>query len=59
VRKNGAPAQLNGADTGLIGIRITAGTVAGGAIFLEDCLIDGNFSGAARGLSDPEYGSSR
>src|SRR6266699_5329670 len=39
--------NLNGVNTGLIGIRITGGAIiTGGAVFIEDCLIDGNFSGA-------------
>jgi hypothetical protein len=48
--------NLNGVDTGLIGIRITGGTVTGGAVFIEDCLIDGNFGGAARGISEERSG---
>src|SRR5262245_15238328 len=45
--------NLNGADTGLIGIRITGGSViAAGVVIIEDCLIDGNFGGAAFGISD-------
>jgi Right handed beta helix region len=38
--------NFNGADTGLIGIRITGGgVVAAGSVIIEDCLIDGNFGG--------------
>jgi hypothetical protein len=46
--------NLNGADTGVNGIRITGGTtIAAGVVVIEDCLIDGNFAGAApRGISD-------
>jgi hypothetical protein len=44
--------NLNGVDTGVIGIRITGGTIAGGVVIIEDCLIDGNFAGAALGISD-------
>jgi hypothetical protein len=45
--------NLNGADTGIIGIRITGGaTIQKGVVIIEDCLIDGNFGGAARGISD-------
>jgi hypothetical protein len=45
--------NLNGAGTGLIGIRITGGSViAAGVVIIEDCLIDGNFGGAAFGISD-------
>jgi len=45
--------NLNGADTGVNGIRITGGSViAAGVVLIEDCLIDGNFGGAARGISD-------
>src|SRR6266699_981928 len=45
--------NFNGVNTGLNGIRITGGAIiTGGAVFIEDCLIDGNFSGAARGISE-------
>jgi hypothetical protein len=45
--------KLNGVNAGLIGIRIIGGsTIVGGAVFIEDCLIDGNFGGAARGISE-------
>jgi hypothetical protein len=43
--------NINGVDTGIIGIRIT-GAVAGSTVIIEDCLIDGNFGGAANGISD-------
>jgi hypothetical protein len=49
--------NLNGVNTGLIGIRITGGAIiTGGAVFIEDCLIDGNFSGSARGISEERTG---
>jgi hypothetical protein len=50
--------NFNGVNSGLTGIRITGGgTIAGGAVFIEDCLIDGNFGGAAsRGISDERIG---
>jgi hypothetical protein len=45
--------NLNGADTGVNGIRISGGAVrTAGAVLIEDCLIDGNFAGASRGISD-------
>jgi len=45
--------KLNRVNAGLIGIRIIGGsTIVGGAVFIEDCLIDGNFCGAARGISE-------
>jgi hypothetical protein len=45
--------NLNGANTGVIGIRITGGAVIpAGVVIVEDSLIDGNFAGAARGISD-------
>jgi hypothetical protein len=45
--------NLNGANTGVIGIRITGGAVVTqGVVVVEDCLIDGNFAGAAAGISD-------
>jgi len=49
--------NFNGADTGLTGIRITGGgTVAGSVVFIEDCLIDGDFGGSANGISDERTG---
>jgi hypothetical protein len=45
--------NFNGVATGLTGIRITGGAIiTAGAVFIEDCVIDGNFSGAARGISE-------
>jgi hypothetical protein len=45
--------NLNGIATGLLGIRITGGSViTGGTVVIEDCLIDGNFAGSASGLFD-------
>jgi hypothetical protein len=44
--------NINGVDTGIIGIRVIGGTVAGGVVHVEDCLIDGMFGGAAAGISD-------
>jgi hypothetical protein len=45
--------NLNGVNTGVIGIRITGGTVVpAGVVIVEDSLIDGNFAGVARGISD-------
>lgn len=45
--------NLNGLGTGLIGINITGVTnTANSAVFVEDCLIDGMFAGAMRGISD-------
>jgi len=49
--------NFNGIDTGIIGIRITGGSViAGGVVIIEDCLIDGMFGGAANGISDERTG---
>jgi hypothetical protein len=48
---------FQGSDTGVIGIRIIGGTnSAGSAVFIEDTVIDGNFGGAARGISDERTG---
>jgi hypothetical protein len=45
--------NLNGVASGLVGIRITGGsTITGGTVFVEDCLIDGNFAGSATALID-------
>jgi hypothetical protein len=49
--------NINGANTGLIGISIT-GTAAsaGSEVFVEDCLIDGQFGGSMRGINDTRNG---
>jgi hypothetical protein len=45
--------NMQGADNGTGGVRITGGaTIAGGVVVIEDVLIDGNFAGNARGVSD-------
>ena len=49
--------NFNGVNTGVNGIRITGGAIiAAGVVIIEDCLIDGNFAGAARGISDERTG---
>lgn len=49
--------NFNGANSGVIGIRITGGAViAAGVVIVEDCLLDGNFAGGARGISDERTG---
>lgn len=49
--------NFNGVNTGINGVRITGGAViAAGVVIIEDCLIDGNFGGTARGLSDERTG---
>jgi hypothetical protein len=49
--------NFNGADTGVNGIRITGGsTITAGVVVIEDCLIDGNFSGSAHGIVDERVG---
>jgi hypothetical protein len=49
--------NFNGVDTGVNGIRITGGgVIAAGVVIIEDCTIDGNFAGAARGISDERTG---
>ena len=50
--------NMNGFDTGLNGVRIlgVAAASAGSEVFIEDCLIDGNFGGTARGISDERTG---
>jgi hypothetical protein len=49
--------NFNGANTGVIGIRVTGGAViTAGVVIIEDCLIDGNFAGAAVGISDERIG---
>jgi hypothetical protein len=49
--------NLNGIDTGLVGIRITGGSViTAGVVIIEDCLIDGEFAGSATGVFDERTG---
>ena len=49
--------NFNGVNTGIIGVRITGGTViSAGVVIIEDSLIDGNFAGTARGISDERSG---
>jgi len=49
--------NINGANTGLIGINITGGVAsAGSEVFIEDCLIDGDFGGTQRGINDRRSG---
>jgi hypothetical protein len=52
--------NFNGFDSGLIGIRIFGGgVIPGGAVFIEDCMIDGNFAGVAHGISDQRTGGGK
>jgi hypothetical protein len=44
--------NINGNDTGSVGVNITGPTATGTKVFIEDCLIDGNFGGTARGILD-------
>jgi hypothetical protein len=50
--------NMNGVDTGLNGVRIlgVGAASAGSEVFIEDCAIDGNFGGSARGISDERTG---
>ncbi|MGA7490499.1 MAG: right-handed parallel beta-helix repeat-containing protein [Xanthobacteraceae bacterium] len=49
--------NFNGANTGVNGVRVTGGAViAAGVVLIEDCLLDGNFAGAGRGISDERTG---
>ena len=47
--------NFNGFDSGIVGIRIN-GSATGTAVFIEDCLIDGDFLGTSRGISDERSG---
>jgi hypothetical protein len=52
--------NFNGADSGLVAIRITGGAnSAGSAVIIEDCIMDGNFGGNARGISDERSGGGK
>jgi hypothetical protein len=48
--------NFNGVDSGTNGVRIIGAASAGSAVFIENCLIDGNFAGNARGVSDERTG---
>ena len=49
--------NINGANTGLIGINIIGGSAsAGSEVFIEDCLVDGDFGGTMRGINDTRAG---
>lgn len=49
--------SFNGFDTGIGGIRIIgAAGSAGSEVFIENVVIDGNFGGTARGISDERTG---
>ena len=48
--------NFNGADSGIIGIRIIGAASAGSEVFIENVLIDGNFGSTARGISDERSG---
>jgi hypothetical protein len=50
--------NFNGVGAGLTGIRIIGGA-GGGAVFIEDCVIDGNIGGAARGISEERAGGGK
>ena len=52
--------NFNGFNTGLSGIKILGGaSSAGSAVFIEDCLIDGNFGSPGRGISDERIGGGK
>jgi hypothetical protein len=52
--------NFNGFDTGTNGIRITGGAnSAGSTVIIEDCMIDGNFAGTARGITDERSGGGK
>src|SRR2546430_4710591 len=52
--------NLNGAGSGLIGIRITgAAASANGKVVIEDCVIDGNIVGNTGGIHDLRTGGGR
>jgi len=48
--------NFNGINTDIIGVRIVGSNTSGSAVFIEDCVIDGNFGGTARGISDERSG---
>lgn len=49
--------NINGANTGLNGVRIIGSAAATGTeVFIEDCLIDGQFGSPGRGIEDFRQG---
>jgi len=49
--------NFNGANTGLVGVNISGGAAATGTeVFIEDCLLDGNFGGNQQGIRDTRAG---
>ncbi|HYY95997.1 MAG TPA: hypothetical protein VE713_15940 [Pyrinomonadaceae bacterium] len=48
--------NFNGFDSGLIGINIS-GAAANTKVFIEDCMLDGDFGGTARGIFDNRSGT--
>lgn len=49
--------NINGADTGLRGIRISGGAAsANSEVYVEDCIIDGDFGSPGRGIEDARSG---
>jgi hypothetical protein len=48
--------SFNGVDSGIVGIRPTGTNTSTSAVIVENCVIDGNFSGTARGISDERSG---
>ena len=49
--------NINGANTGLRGINISGGAAATGTeVFVEDCVIDGDFGAPGRGIQDFRQG---
>jgi hypothetical protein len=52
--------SFNGTTTGLTGIRVTGTTGAAGSyVSIESCVLDGNFGGAGRGISDERSGGGK
>src|SRR5690348_13476035 len=52
--------NLNGTNDGTNGVRITGGAGATGTtVIIEDCVIDGNFAGTARGMDDARSGGGK
>jgi parallel beta helix pectate lyase-like protein len=48
--------QKNAFNSGIIGVRIIGANTASSAVFIENLVIDGNFNGTARGISDERTG---
>jgi hypothetical protein len=48
--------SFNGVNSGVVGISITGANTSIAEVFIEDCVIDGNYAGTAKGIVDQRTG---